>query len=247
MSPFNKSTLLGGPLEVADPEEAKQAPLTREELAMATAPRSQIAEQFRNLRNSIQALNPDGAPRTLVVTSALPREGKTVATLNLALALAEVPGTRVLVVDADLHRPSVEGYLGVPRRQGLTELLRGTCPIDRAIRQTAAANVWVLGAGELPENPSQLLGSERIQTLFSQFKQRFSYILIDTPEAATISDASLLGSQTDGILLVVRLGSTPRHMVEQTHNMLESLGGNVLGTCLTGASIEGSSERYASR
>ena len=247
MSLFQRHAPATGPLEMAALDEGKDVPIAREEIAMVRAPRSQIAEQFRGLRNSIIALNPDGAPRTLVMTSALRGEGKSVSAINLALALAEVPGNRVLLVDADLHRPSLESYLGLPRRQGLTELLRGTCPIDRAIRATSAKDVWILGAGELPENPSQLLGSERMRTTSAQFKQRFGYIVFDTPESLTISDASLLGASADGILLVVRLGSTPRHFVEQTHNMLESLGGNVLGTCLTGASVEDTSERYASR
>ena len=247
MALFRSQSIPTGPLEVADPDEAKQIPIEREEIALARHPRGQIAEQFRALRNSIQALNPDGAPRTVVMTSAVHGEGKSVATLNLALALTEVPAIRVLVIDADMHRPSLEQYLGLPRRQGLTELLRGTCPIDRALRQTSANNVWILGSGELPQNPSELLGSERMKTLIAQFKQRFSYILIDTPEALTISDASLLAARADGVLLVVRLGSTPRHLVEQAHNLLEALGGNVLGTCLTGAGIDDSSARYAKR
>lgn len=247
MALFRSHAPATGPLEQADPEEAKKIPIAREEIALAKEPRGQIAEQFRALRNSIQALNPDGAPRTLVVTSAVRGEGKSVATINLALALTEVPGTRVLLVDADLHRPSLEEYLGLPRRQGLTELLRATCPLDRALRQTSANNVWILGSGELPQNPSELLGSERMKTLIAQFKQRYSYILIDTPQALTISDASLLGALADGVLLVVRLGSTPRHLVEQTHNLLEALGGNVLGTCLTGANVEDSASRYAGR
>src|SRR6185295_6125956 len=115
------------------------------------------------------------------------------------------------------------------------------------IRVTSVPGVSVIGAGAMPENPSELHGSDRMRTLMLSCKQRFSYILIDTPEAMTISDASLLGAMADGIVLVVRLGSTPRHFVEQTHNMLENLGGNVLGTCLTGASIEDTSERYAKR
>ena len=108
-------------------------------------------------------------------------------------------------------------------------------------------NVSVLGPGQLPNNPSELLGSERMRTVLAQLKQRFSYILIDTPEAMSISDASLLGAIADGILLVVRLNSTPRHYVEQTHNVLETLGGNVLGTCLTGARRDDRASEYAKR
>jgi capsular exopolysaccharide synthesis family protein len=167
--------------------------------------------------------------------------------INMAVSLAEVPGTRVLILDADLHHPMIEQYLGLPRRQGLVELVRGQCPLDRAIRATSVNNVSVMGPGELPNNPSELLGSERVRTVLSQLKQRFSYILIDTPEAMSISDASLLGAIADGIVLVVRLNSTPRHYVEQTHNVLETLGGNVLGTCLTGARHDVNVSKYADR
>jgi len=234
MTPFGKQKHAPGPLQPADPDEARRIPIQREELAMALAPRSRIAEQFRSLRNSIQALNPDGASRSIVVTSAVRGEGKSVATINLALALAELPGTHVLMVEADLHAPSLEGYLGLPQRAGLAELLGGRVGMDRAVRNLSVPNVALLAAGELPVNPTELLGSDRMRTLLGACKQRFSYILVDTPQALTISDAALLGSVCDGALLVVRLGSTPRHLVEQTYNMLETMGGNVLGLCLTG-------------
>ncbi|MBL8863758.1 MAG: CpsD/CapB family tyrosine-protein kinase [Planctomycetes bacterium] len=238
MSVFRRSPPGSGPLPQAEPDESRKIRFVREEIALAREPRGPIAEQFRQLRNSIAALNPEGAPRTIVVTSAARGEGKTVATINLGLAMCEVPGTRVLLVDADLHRPALEEYLGLPRRQGLVEVVRGTCPLDRAIRPTSVEGLSVLGPGELPKNPSELLGSERVKQVLGAFKQRFRYILIDTPEAAGISDASLLGALADGILLVVRLWSTPRNVVEETYNRLEALGGNVLGTVLTGAAAE---------
>jgi len=224
-----------GPLQPAAPDEARQIPIRREELVLAHHPRGQIAEQYRQLRNSVQALNADGAPRTVVLTSAVRGEGKTVSTLNLALALAEVPQTRVLVVDADLHQPAIEEYLSLPYRQGLAELLRGKLSIDQALRRTSIEGLWVLGAGELPQKPSELLGSERMRSVLHQLKQRFDYVLIDTPPALAINDASMLGALADGVVIVVRLNATARHLVEQTHQMLETLGGNVLGTFLTGA------------
>jgi capsular exopolysaccharide synthesis family protein len=247
MSLFRRKHSGVEPLKPAEPDEAKNIPMLHEELCMIRAPRSQIAEQFRSLRNSIAALNPEGAPRTIVLTSALRGEGKSVAAINLALSMAEVPGTRALLVDADLHHPALESYLGLPRRQGLTELLRGQCSLDRAVRATSATGVSILGAGQLPDNPSQLLGSERMRTVIASFKRRFSYILIDTPEAMTVSDASLLGSMADGVILVVRLYSTPRHYVEQTHHMLETMGGNVLGMCLTAANVVDTAADYARR
>ena len=236
MALFNKSNA-PTPLQVADPDEGRRIPITREEIAILRDPSGQIAEQFRTLRNSLVALNPEGAPRSVVVTSALRGEGKTVATLNLALALAEMPGVQVCVIDANMHHPALEDYLGLPRRQGLSELLSGRLPPDQAIRASYVPGVSILGVGSPPKNPSELLASDRMRSLLDSLKQRYSYVLIDTPEATTTSDATLLGSSADGIILVVRLGSTSKHYVEQTQNTLETMGGNVLGTCLTGASL----------
>lgn len=229
------STTNTGPLQVAVPDEGKTVPITREEIVVITDPRGQTAEQFRGLRNSIVALNPEGAPRTVVVTSALRGEGKTVASVNLALALGEMPGTRVLLVDANMHTPSVEDYLSLPRRQGLSDLLSGRLPLDHAIRATSLPSVSLIGAGSASRNPSELLASERMKTLLATLKRRYSYVVLDTPEATTTSDASLLGAISDGVVLVVRQNTTPRQYVEQAYNMLESLGANVLGTLLTGA------------
>lgn len=232
-----KTQSTAAPLQVADPDETRRVPVTREEIVVVTKPQSQQAEQFRTLRNSLAALNPGGAPRTVVVTSALRGEGKTVATLNLAFALAELSGVQVLVVDANLDAPGVEAHLDLPRRQGLCELLAGRLAPDQAIRATSVAGVAILGSGAQPTNSSELLGSERMRALLRTLKQRYSYVLIDTAESTTTSDASLLGAMVDGILVVVRVRSTPRHYVEQACLTLETMGGNVLGTCLTGANI----------
>ena len=240
-NPFSKTRRS---LEPPQAGEARDVLITREEISIVDNPRGQIAEQIRSLRNSIHALNSDGASHTLVLTSSLGGEGKTVSTINLAIAMAEMPGVEVLVVDADLHSPAVEGYLGLPRRQGLAEVLSGTLAVDQAVRQTSVPGFSVMGAGRLPANPSELLGSDRMRSLLNRLRQRYSYVLIDTPAAASISDASLLGAMADGILLVVRLGQTPRHYVEETHNQLEGLGGNVLGMCLTGASQADPSKGY---
>ena len=241
------ATPVPGQLEKPQPDEARNVPVTSEKICVVTLPRSQQAEQFRVLRNSIQALNPDGASHTLVVTSALRGEGKSVATLNLAAAMTELPGQKVLVVDADLHHPSIEDHLGIPRRVGLADLLRGRASLDTVVRTTAIPGVSVLGPGNLPGNPSELLGSDRMRTVLNQLRQRYSYVLVDTPEAMTISDASQLGAIADGVLMVVRLGYTPRHYVEQTVNTIEALGGNILGTCLTDAAIVDTAEGYGQR
>jgi capsular exopolysaccharide synthesis family protein len=221
-------------LTPAQPESGRDSTIVAEEIRMISDPRGQVAEQFRSLRNSITALNPDGAPRTLAITSAIAGEGKSVAAVNLAIAMAELPGKEILLVDANLHNPSLEHYMGQAQHQGFTDVLRGGCSLDAALRPTCVDGLALMGAGSLPENPSKLLGSDRTRVVLNTLKQRFSYVLIDTPDALSISDASMIGALADGTLLVVRMGFTARSLVEQTYNQLETLGGNVLGTCLTG-------------
>ncbi|MDF1800048.1 MAG: CpsD/CapB family tyrosine-protein kinase [Planctomycetota bacterium] len=232
-SPFSGTSR--GPLEVAERDESREAPIRREDLRVLTNPRGRVAEQFRTFRNSIQAMNPDGAPRNLVVTSALPGEGKTTATLNLALALAEQPHLRVLVVDADLHRPAIEDHLGLPRRQGLAELLAGGLDLDRAIRPTSVPRLSVLGSGSLEGNPAQYLGTDRLKSILRTLKREFDYVVIDAPATLDFNDASQLALMADGTILAVRLGQTPKYLVEQAANVLEGLGANLLGTCVLGA------------
>ena len=222
-------------LEPATPGEERGIALEREELVVALDPHSSAAEQFRRLRNSLQALNPDGASRSILLTSAVAGEGKTVAALNLALALVELPGLRVIVVDADRQKPSVENFLGFPRRAGVSELLEGELTVDQAIRQTAVERLDFIGAGATSR--STVVQLERLQALLNALKRRYDYVLIDGPAVLTANHPSLLGSIADGILLVVRLGSTPKFLVEEAYQMLENLGGNVLGTCAT--NVEG--------
>ena len=218
-------------LETAKPGEGREIPLAREELVVLRAPASQMAEQFRRLRNSLLALNPDGAARSILLTSAIENEGKSVAAINLALSLVEVPSLRLCLMDCDRLKPSLEGYLGHPRRQGLTELLQGAITLDQAIRPTALERFDVIGAGASSPNPS--LDLERLQALLNALKRRYDYVLLDGPAVLSTNHPSLIGSVVDGILLVVRIGVTPKGLVEEAFQMLEGLGGNVLGTCAT--------------
>jgi len=219
-------------LEPAKPGEGRELPLEREELVVLRAPTSQGAEQFRRLRNSLLALNPDSAARSILITSALENEGKSVAAINLALALVEVPNLRLCLLDSDRLKPSLEGYLGHPRRAGLTELLRGEITVDQAVRATSVERLDLIGAGASSPNPT--LDLERLQALLHALKRRYDYVVLDGPAVLSTNHPSLIGSVVDGILLVVRIGVTPKGMVEEAYQMLEGLGGNVLGTCATG-------------
>ena len=225
------------PLQPAPRGEGRELPARREELILLREPYGQTAEQFRRLRNTLQALNPDGASRAILLTSAVRGEGKTVAALNLGIAMAELPQHRVLVIDGDVLHPSMEDYLGLPRRQGLAELLRGTLTLDEAIRPTSIERLDVIGAGDVPANTAEILNEDRIRAMLHACKRRYDYVLLDAPATLSIVHPSMIGSIADGILLVVRLGTTPKHLVEEALSLLEGLGGNVLGTCVTGAEM----------
>lgn len=218
-------------LDSAKPGEGREIPFLREELVVLRAPSSHAAEQFRRLRNSMLALNPDGAARSILITSAIEGEGKTVAGINLALSLVEVPNLRVCLIDSDRLNPSVEEFLGHPRRLGLTELLHGEITIDQGIRQTSLERLDLIGSGTSSPNPA--LDLERLTALLNALKRRYDYILLDGPAVLSTNHPSLVGSVVDGILLVVRIGVTPKALVEEAYQMLEGLGGNVLGTCAT--------------
>lgn len=218
-------------LEVAKPGEGRSLALDREELIVLHEPASHSAEQYRRMRNSLLALNPDGAARSILITSAQEHDGKSVSAVNLALSLVEVPGLRVCLVDGDRLKPSIEGYLGHPRRQGLSELLLGEITIDQAIRQTSLERLDLIGSGASSPNPA--LDLERLQALLNALKRRYDYVLFDGPAVLSTNHPSLIGSVVDGILLVVRIGVTPKALVEEAYQMLEGLGGNVLGTCAT--------------
>ena len=236
MAPPRKTA---APDELLPPDVDAEAPteIVAEELCVVTDPASALAENYRRLRQSIESLNPDGAPRTLMMASALPGEGKTVSSLNLALTLVERPRTSVLVLEADMRRPALERYLGLQRTQGLSELLSGRLGLDRAIRPTSEPGLDIVGAGTTPENPSKVLRVDRLKQVLHALKQRYDYVIVDSPPSHALTDSAVIGSVVDGIVMVIKLGHTARHVVEETIAQLETSGGNVMGMCLLGAKV----------
>lgn len=191
------------------------------------------AEQVRSLRNRLVALNPDGEPKTLVVTSAVRGEGKTVTVLNLAMAFAELERQQVVVVDADLRRPSCERYLNLNAGPGLTDVLQGRVPLERALRPAGYRRLMLLGAGSRTNNPAEVLGVTRLEELFQRLKEQFQYVVIDTPPALPSTDAGVLSARADGTLLVVRLEESLKKQSREALRLIQDMGGNVLGTVVT--------------
>lgn len=191
------------------------------------------AEQIRALRNKLIAMNPDGTAKTLVVTSAIKGEGKTITAINLALAFAELERTPVLLVDGDLRSPCVESYLNLNPAPGLSDVLLGRVGLNAAIRDAGIRNLSVMGPGSRLASPSETLTSPKVEQLFERLKERYQYVVVDTPPCMAATDAGVLAAQADGTLMVVRLEYSSKNLTRESVRNLQDLGANVLGTFVT--------------
>jgi len=176
-------------------------------------PYSPASEQFRAIRTRIELLNEGGACRVLAVTSALPGEGKTLTAINLSLVMAMSLERRVVLVDCDLRKPKIHSTLGLSVEFGLTEVLRGEAPLERALIELPKEGLSVLPAGALPSNPAELLGAQRLRETVAALRDRFDYVILDTPAAIPVSDPEIVCNLADGIIFVVRAGTTPREQI----------------------------------
>ena len=200
-------------------------------LIVEVDPRSPRAEAFRALRTNLQFVDAANHPRTIVVTSSLAGEGKSTVTANLALSLAQAGG-RVCLIEADLRRPKVLAYMGLEGAVGLTDALIDRADVFDVIQPYGGSNLWVLGAGPIPPNPSELLGSTAMRALLQNLAGRFDYVIIDAPPTLPVTDAVVLSKLTDGTIVVAGSGLVDRDQLAHTLASLESVGGQVLGVVM---------------
>lgn len=205
---------------------------------------SSSAEAYRQIRTNLQFLDVDNPPRVMVITSAVPNEGKTTTALNLGFALGE-SGHQVILVEADLRRPRLAKYLQLVENVGMTNVLSGAAELEEVLQPTANPAVTVLAAGPHPPNPSELLGSARLQTLLSTLRGRFDYIIFDAPPLLPVTDGAVLTALADGAILVARHGHTERDKLARAAENLRSVDGRVLGTILNMVPVKSSGYDYA--
>lgn len=206
-----------------------------EELVSFLAPASLEAEQYRALRQTVERLRREAEFQLLAVTSPGPGDGKSVTVLNLAGSLAQARGARVLVIDADLHRPSVASYLGLAaaRLPGLAEtVLNPEGSLTETALRLESLNVSVLLPGRSHVPPYELLSSPRLEDLLGEARRLFDYVLIDTPPVVPLADSRLLGRWVDGFIVVVAAHRTPRKMVAEALRLLDP--GKVIGVVFNG-------------
>jgi capsular exopolysaccharide synthesis family protein len=205
---------------------ARKAPLI-----LADTTRSTRAEALRQLRTNLQFVNVDRPVRTIVVTSAGPNEGKSTTACNLAIVFAEA-GKRVVLVDADLRRPRLAEYLNLEGAVGLTNVLVGQARLEVALQPWSGDKVFVLPSGSIPPNPSELLGSRHMTELLRRLEERFDAVIIDTPPLLPVTDAAVIASTVDGVVLVSRCSKTTTTQAKQAANALKAVGARLLGCVL---------------
>ncbi|MCD2196156.1 polysaccharide biosynthesis tyrosine autokinase [Actinomycetospora endophytica] len=214
-------------------------PVSSDRLAVRNEP-GPVAEAYRQLRTSLDFMNVDEPPRTVLVTSAVEGEGKTTAVCNLAAVLADA-GRTVLIVDGDLRRPAVADVFGVERAIGVSSVLAGRVGADDAIQPTHIPRLSVLASGPQPPNPNELLSSDQMRLLIERVSKSFDMVLIDAPPVLPVADALAMTAVSDGSLFVVRAGATDKRRVKDALDLMASVSAHVLGIVLLAAP---SSARY---
>jgi polysaccharide biosynthesis transport protein len=218
--------------------QANPGPSESTALAMIDDVRSPIAESYRHLRTSLLLSSAGQPPKTILVTSSQPSEGKTTTAINTAYMLAQT-GAEVLIIDCDLRRPRLHAQFEVPNTKGLTTWLSGERVLDNLLQTCPRTpNLKILTSGPVPPNPAELLGSEEMRRLLGQLSERFAHIIIDSPPAISFTDASILSTMVDGVMLVVHGGRSSRAVVRRAKQQLLDVGAHIFGVVLNNVKLE---------
>ncbi len=209
----------------------EETPTDPEPGSLLTDANSPLTEAFRTVRTNLVYLAVDKPLRSLLVTSAVPKEGKTTTVANMGATMA-LAGTRVLLVDADLRRPALHQFFQVDAKPGLTSLLGDQADLTHAIQATKLANLFVLPSGPHVPNPNELLGSRRMADLVKLLQEQYDVLVMDSPPMFATADPLVLAGISDGVILVLRSGAVPRDVASRVKQQLESVKANILGVVL---------------
>ena len=217
---------------------------SKRNLTTSINPKSPISEQYRTIRTNIQFLMIDKEIKTLAFTSAAPGEGKTTTIANLAITLA-YQGDKVLLIDADLRKPTLHQLIGVRNQHGLTNLITKKSTKKSAIlRVPRIANLYVLPSGPIPPNPSELLNSKKMKNLISELSQEYDWVLFDTPPVLAVTDAQILANRCDGVILVLKSNQTQKEELVKAKELLDKANTNLMGTIMSGVNRKDSGYGY---
>ena len=218
----------------------------RSELLIRADSRSSLAEAYRQLRTSVLLSTAGHAPKTLLVTSSVPSEGKTTTAVNTAISLSQT-GAKVLVIDADMRRPRLHNIFEIENRQGLSSILSSEsneAEILSMITQHEDGNLYLLTSGPVPPNPAELIGSDQMRRLIGTLEDTFTHIVIDSPPIASFTDGVLIAAMVDGVLLVVHAGKSSRGIVRRSKQLLQEVGAKIFGVVLNNANLRSQDGYY---
>ena len=200
------------------------------------APKSPISEAYRTLRTNIQYTKVDRPIKTVLVTSPGPGEGKSTSVANLAIAFSQM-GASTLLVDTDLRRPVLHGIFGQSRTAGLTNVLIGKAALEEAIKLTKIDNLSILTSGTLPPNPSEMLASQAMERFIQEASNRYDVVLFDSPPVIAVTDAAVLATKLDGVVLVVKSGQSGKDALDRSRVLLENVNAKIFGILLNGVNV----------
>ena len=207
------------------------------ELITQSRPQSQMAESYRALRTSLLLTSLGAPPKVILITSALPQEGKTTTSINTAIVLAQ-KGVRVLLIDADLRRPSIHKTLGMGPKMGLSNVLTGNATLQQAtVRSSILPGLFILPAGTPPPNPAELLASTNMRDVLTELREQYDHIVVDTPPALSVTDAVVMSTRADAVVLVIRSGQTTKQALRRSRDLLMQVNARVAGVLLNAVDL----------
>ncbi|HKU74379.1 MAG TPA: polysaccharide biosynthesis tyrosine autokinase [Pyrinomonadaceae bacterium] len=210
------------------------------ELLMNVDSRSPLAEAYRHLRTSVLLSTAGRAPKSLLVTSSLPGEGKTTTAVNTAISLAQT-GASVVIIDADMRRPRLQSIFDMRGQEGLSSILSSETSEDdmlTLVRHDEESGLNVLTSGPIPPNPAELLGSDQMRRLMSVLQSHYTHVVVDSPPVSSFTDGVLISSMVDGVLLVVHGGKSSRHIVRRSKQLLSDVGAKIFGVVLNNVNLQ---------
>ena len=239
-SSSKRKLLLVGANGLTQEERAKS------ELLIHADSRSSLAEAYRQLRTSILLSTAGHSPKSLLVTSSLPSEGKTTTATNTSISLAQT-GARVLIIDADMRRPRVHSVFGIQNTTGLSSILSSELneqDVLDAIQYDDRTKVSVMTSGPIPPNPAELVGSEQMTRLLKLLQKHFDHVVVDSPPITSFTDGVLIASVVDGVILVVHSGHSSRQVVRRARQLIQDVGAKIFGVVLNNVDLKSQENSY---
>jgi capsular exopolysaccharide synthesis family protein len=209
--------------------------------------KSLVSEAYRSLRTSILLSSGSGRPpKTILITSSQIGEGKTTTAINIGITLAQT-GDKVVILDCDMRNPRLHRALGIENGNGMSTFLSGNSDLPSLLQQTEIPNLFAVSAGRIPPNPAELVGSPRMKQGLILLKESFDHIIVDSPPILSVTDARILGTLVDGVILVVKGGETPKEAVQRTKHLLQDVYAHIIGTLLNNVDVHSADYHYYSK